>query len=175
MPIIIPTGGHVINDATALPSDVVSGKIFYNNNGVQTGTLPLSSYTKVKEMTIKIPSISDYNKMRYETLSPKKYNIMFAPVSNMYFQTEYNITRQYKETIQYASKTKIPYNTITSIICGEYVMPVAISIDNTTCTFEWYQDSGYYDILIYNGYLYCYVLSNRIDYLPNRSITIRYI
>lgn len=32
------SGGGVIIDATALPSDVASGKIFYNNNGRQVGT-----------------------------------------------------------------------------------------------------------------------------------------
>lgn len=37
MPIIIPNGGHVINDATATEAMVKSGKVFYNNTGKHTG------------------------------------------------------------------------------------------------------------------------------------------
>ena len=37
---IFGSGGGVITDATAIPEDVVSGRIFYNNNGRQVGTNP---------------------------------------------------------------------------------------------------------------------------------------
>ena len=37
---IFGSGGGVITDATATPEDVVSGQIFYNNNGRQVGTNP---------------------------------------------------------------------------------------------------------------------------------------
>lgn len=35
---IFGSGGGVITDATATPEDVVSGQVFYNNDGRQTGT-----------------------------------------------------------------------------------------------------------------------------------------
>lgn len=42
------SGGGLILDATALPSDVASGKIFYNNDGKQIGTNEISSKYKQK-------------------------------------------------------------------------------------------------------------------------------
>lgn len=45
-------GGTPITDATAIPSDVVNGKVFYNNNGRQIGTLTGG----IKTATIKVPS-----------------------------------------------------------------------------------------------------------------------
>ena len=40
---IFGSGGGVINDATAAPRDVKSGKVFYNNKGRQTGTATFRS------------------------------------------------------------------------------------------------------------------------------------
>lgn len=42
MPLITRTGGMTkkIKDATAVPSDVLSGKVFYNNQGRQVGSAP---------------------------------------------------------------------------------------------------------------------------------------
>ena len=42
MPLIARSGGMAkrIKDATAVPSDVLSGKVFYNNQGRQIGSAP---------------------------------------------------------------------------------------------------------------------------------------
>lgn len=53
MSIIIPNGGHVINDASATSEDVISGKVFYNNYGKQEGTI--SKDLCYKEITMYIP------------------------------------------------------------------------------------------------------------------------
>lgn len=54
MSIIIPNGGHVINDATASTENVTSGKIFYNNDGRKIGTM--SSDLALHKSTIQIPA-----------------------------------------------------------------------------------------------------------------------
>lgn len=53
MPTIIKgifSGGGKIRDATAVPSDVASGKVFYNNNGRQVGD---NSFNKIFPSNIK--------------------------------------------------------------------------------------------------------------------------
>lgn len=48
-------GGKRIKDATALPSDVAKGKVFYNNDGRQEGTYIPSAIT-IKKMILPSPS-----------------------------------------------------------------------------------------------------------------------
>ena len=50
-------GGGVITDATATPEDVKTGKIFYNNNGHQTGTATFRS-TKQTIYTVNSGNVS---------------------------------------------------------------------------------------------------------------------
>lgn len=53
MPVLMRSGGggKKIKDATATPADVAAGKVFYNNNGKQTGTLPTySGYQTLKSI-----------------------------------------------------------------------------------------------------------------------------
>lgn len=49
MPLITRIGGMAkrIKDATAVPSDVLSGKVFYNNEGRQIGNASLSNVKTV--------------------------------------------------------------------------------------------------------------------------------
>ena len=54
---IFGSGGGVITDATATPEDVKTGKVFYNNNGHQTGTATFRS-TKQTIYTVKAGEIS---------------------------------------------------------------------------------------------------------------------
>ena len=54
---IFGSGGGVITDATAAPKDVKSGKVFYNNNGHQTGTATFQS-TKQTIYTVKAGTIN---------------------------------------------------------------------------------------------------------------------
>lgn len=54
---IFGSGGGVITDATATPEDVKTGKVFYNNNGHQTGTATFRS-TKQTIYTVKSGNIS---------------------------------------------------------------------------------------------------------------------
>lgn len=51
-------GGGKIKDATALPSDVAKGKVFYNNDGRQVGTKENNPWSDLKFIEISIP---DYN------------------------------------------------------------------------------------------------------------------
>ena len=44
MSIIIPNGGHIINDATAVETTVKSGDVFYNNTGRHVGTATIDEY-----------------------------------------------------------------------------------------------------------------------------------
>lgn len=44
--------GKKINDATAVPSDVMSGKVFYNNDGRQVGTHPKLTISHVFNKSI---------------------------------------------------------------------------------------------------------------------------
>ncbi len=58
MPLIARSGGMAkrIKDATAVPSDVLSGKVFYNNQGRQIGKASLSNFkTVVISKNNKIP------------------------------------------------------------------------------------------------------------------------
>ena len=52
-------GGKKIKDATAVPSDVASGKVFYNNGGRQIGTGELVPLKKI--VNIKIPPVHDFD------------------------------------------------------------------------------------------------------------------
>lgn len=54
----LPIVGGKIKDATALPADVRQGKIFYNNEGKQTGRLRIN---ELKSITINIPSTANVN------------------------------------------------------------------------------------------------------------------
>lgn len=71
MAIYIPSGGISTKDATAIPSDVAEGKIFYNADGRQVGNFQKPPF-KVK--SIVLPSGSDgenkitlwYSRMEYE-------------------------------------------------------------------------------------------------------------
>ena len=59
MPAIVRGGGGGKNtkDATAVPEDVKKGKVFYNNQGKQTGTLEASAIT-LKSMELTFPDLS---------------------------------------------------------------------------------------------------------------------
>lgn len=48
-------GGGKIRDATALPEDVRKGKVFYNNQGKQTGMLEPNPWSDLKSFEITIP------------------------------------------------------------------------------------------------------------------------
>lgn len=68
MSIIIPNGGRVINDATATADDVVAGKVFYNNDGKVEGTLPISSYTEIKSVTLPLKRSNSYKTFDYRIM-----------------------------------------------------------------------------------------------------------
>lgn len=68
-------GGVVITDATASPSNVLSGKIFYNNDGKQVGTLDV---TNPKSKVLTPGYITDITPL--QTLSPKNYKNNVAHV-----------------------------------------------------------------------------------------------
>lgn len=55
---IFGSGGGVITDATATANDVVSGKVFYNNDGRIEGTLHLQDYLRKK--SIVLPPITNF-------------------------------------------------------------------------------------------------------------------
>ena len=67
MPVLIrglfSGGGGKIKDADALPGDVRSGKVFYNNQGRQEGTLESNPWSDLKSIEITMPKgdLSLYN------------------------------------------------------------------------------------------------------------------
>lgn len=153
MSIIIPNGGHVINDATAMPEDVVSGKVFYNNEGKVEGTLPLSEYTEVK--SVNIPVTADTSKS-----NTVDYRIR-------YLINQYGIltSENWSDTISfwYTSVTSIDYDVILSIQVRSTVLPLSI---NRKCGSlfsyeETHTDSSYriivdLGIYIQSGKIYTY-------------------
>lgn len=48
-------GGGKIKDATAAPQDVMTGKVFYNNEGRQEGTLESNPWSDLKSIEITMP------------------------------------------------------------------------------------------------------------------------
>lgn len=69
---IFGSGGGVITDATATANDVVSGKVFYNNDGRIEGTLPLQDYLQKK--SIVLPPITNFTDS-WSFTSGSKFNI----------------------------------------------------------------------------------------------------
>lgn len=84
MSIIIPNGGHIINDATAVESTVKSGNVFYNNTGRHVGTATIDEY---KIYTVNITSLP-YNTGSYSKDDTNFYYINKSLGMLTYFEVE---------------------------------------------------------------------------------------
>ena len=84
MSIIIPNGGHIINDATAVESTVKSGNVFYNNTGRHVGTATIDEY---KIYTVNITSLP-YNAGSYSKDYTNFYYINKSLGMLTYFEVE---------------------------------------------------------------------------------------
>lgn len=115
MSIIIPNGGHVINDATAMPEDVVSGKVFYNNDGKVEGTLPISSYAEIKSVTLPLKRSNSHNSF--------DYRIMYMYKTNGTLDVE-----DWTGTVSqsYTSSISLTYIHVLYISIGSTIIPLAI-------------------------------------------------
>lgn len=115
MSIIIPNGGHVINDATAIPSDVVSGKVFYNNGGKVEGTLPISSYAEIKSVTLPLKRSNSHNSFTYSIMYMYKTNgaLDFEDCTGTVSQ-------------KYTSSISLTYTHVLYISIGSTIVPLAI-------------------------------------------------
>ena len=84
MSIIIPNGGHVINDATATEAMVKSGKVFYNNTGKHTGT---ATVDESKVYTVNVTKYED-NMISYNRNTVNFY----YPDSSLGVLTQFDVT-----------------------------------------------------------------------------------
>ena len=115
MSIIIPNGGHVINDATATADDVVTGKVFYNNGGKVEGTLPISSYAEIKSVTLPLKRSNSYNTFTYRIMYMYKTN------GALDFEDWTGTVSQ-----RYTSSISLTYTHVLYISIGSTTVPLAI-------------------------------------------------
>ena len=96
MAVYIPTGGVSTKDATAIPSDVADGKIFYNADGRQTGTYQRPPF-EMKSMVL--PTEIEGENKRTNTYAYVRYGYGdYGPDWYVQIQ-EYNTYVNYKQTI----------------------------------------------------------------------------
>lgn len=82
-------GGKKIKDATAVPSDVAKGKVFYNNNGRQVGNNS-NPWTDLKSIEITLPkygtsgSIPIPSTIEYEECTMAYSDDSFYPTKDYY-------------------------------------------------------------------------------------------
>lgn len=78
MPVLIRgifSGGGKIKDATAVPSDVAQGKVFYNNDGKQTGTANI-----IKSISFKTTTTTKY----YQPLGSDAFDLRYDSNGKLY-------------------------------------------------------------------------------------------
>ena len=110
MPVLMRAGGggKKIKDATAMPSDVASGKVFYNNDGRQVGT----NQFQVKIYTIPAQTV-DSNQFEISGKNGLlKYSLGSFTPSGSYYNSSGTVRFNYKKvfTIGYKSIVGISYN-----------------------------------------------------------------
>lgn len=150
MSIIIPNGGHVINDATATPSDVVSGKVFYNNDGRIEGELLLDEY--VQKKSIVLPEITSFDRFLSFTTG-SMFNIGDnGDLSN----GVWNGTTD----IYYLASFKIGYSALMGLKVNDKLIPIYIGGNvSVPCRYEIMRWSGgagttYLDVTFKGGTVY---------------------
>ena len=84
----LPRGGGKIKDATALPSDVLNGKIFYNNNGRQVGTLNQIGYP-LKTLVLPTSDIGSEGEIEnYWGVDRRVYNYIIKESDYYFFEKD---------------------------------------------------------------------------------------
>lgn len=166
MPVLIRgifSGGGKIKDATALPSDVAKGKVFYNNDGKQIGTNePLKAYKYVID-TSKYPNKIDTSVYKNFALS-----ILYISDNSARSAQHNEFNNSYTISVGISKILSITVNGVKFDVCGSKKVPQIYLIkDNTEQTDSYshrlmVNTNG--DILFYTG-----------QYAPKRIIEIEYL
>lgn len=109
MPVLIRgifSGGGKIKDATALPSDVAKGKVFYNNDGRQVGTLVgkevktytinMSNYPYVSGGTSPFDQYDQYNTGFGYYINTSTKKVKCSSGNHMTFPAPYNFAFKFE-------------------------------------------------------------------------------
>ena len=113
-----------IIDATANPEDVVSGKVFYNNNGKYEGTLQLSEYVKIKsiEVPIKRATLSNVSVKTVISLH------LFTPNSS-----HLTTRKTSSDSFHFTKQLSVDYTNVLYISVNEDIIPLSLNKDCSSC------------------------------------------
>lgn len=155
-------GGGKIKDATALPSDVAKGKVFYNNDGRQEGTNePLKAYKYVID-TSKYP-----NKSSTEIYGSTIKTYLYTEERYISSQVVSAVNNSYTILLGATKIISVAVNGVKFNVCSSKDLQQSFCILKSTESLSYSTEimlnkSG--DILLYSG-----------QYAPKRIIEIEYL